>query len=179
MPLDVTRYPITPEEQQALLAEAYQSGKPGRIDEILMTICRARGLIPMRPSQRATSAPPVQMLEPPRARPPLRTPGEVLHHLYMAPTGLSAKRLAAELGVPRSRITDILHGNRGITAQTALLLGQRFGNPAEFWLRLQMYHDLAVARRAAAAAPRPGGVQAAVLGRPAYPAVRPPAPPAG
>jgi len=155
MPLDVTRYPITPEEQQALLAQAYQCGRAGRIDEILMTICRARGLVPMRPSQRATPAAPVQPLEQAGPRPPLRTPGEVLHHLYMVPAGLSAKRLAAELGVPRSRVTDILHGARGITAQTALLLGQRFGNPAEFWLRLQMYHDLAIARRAVAARPKP------------------------
>lgn len=162
MPLDVTRYPITPEEQQALLAQAYQGGRPGHIDEILMTICRARGLIPMRPSQRPAQAAPVQPVQQASARPPLRTPGEVLHHLYMAPTGLSAKRLAAELGVPRSRVTDILHGQRGITAQTALLLGQRFGNPPEFWLRLQMYHDLAVARRTAAALPEPG---MAALGR--------------
>lgn len=161
MPLDITRYPITPEEQQTLLAQAYRDGNPARIDEILMTICRARGLIPMRPSQRAAHAPPVQPLVQAGPRPPLRTPGEVLHHLYMTPIGLSAKRLAAELGVPRSRVTDILHGQRGITTQTALLLGQRFGNPAEFWLRLQMYHDLAVARRAAALPSQPGVAQAA------------------
>lgn len=160
MPLDVTRYPITPEEQQALLAEAYQGGKPGRIDDILMTICRARGLVPIRPAAQPAQAPPVRMAEPSTARPLMRTPGQVLQHLYMVPMGISAKRLAAELGVPRSRITDILHGHRGITAQTALLLGQRFGNPPEFWMRLQMYRDLAVARRQgteprATATPRP------------------------
>jgi len=147
MPPDVTRYPITPEEQQSLLARAYQDGKPARIDDILMKICRARGLVPLRPAARTAQGPTVPLAELPSARPPMRTPGQVLQHLYMAPLGLSAKRLAAELGVPRSRITDILHGQRGISARTALLFGQRFGNPPEFWMRLQMYHDLAVARR--------------------------------
>lgn len=162
MPLDVTRYPITPVEQRILLANAYADGRPAGIDDILLNICRARGLIPARPAERAAQASPSQVLGPVGSRPPMRTPGEVLHHLYMAPIGLSAKRLAAELGVPRSRVTDILHGQRGITAQTALLLGQRFGNPAEFWLRLQMYHDLAVARRAGRASQRPGAVAAAL-----------------
>ncbi|TCI00559.1 addiction module antidote protein, HigA family [Roseococcus sp. SYP-B2431] len=110
-------------------------------------------------------------MEPFLPRRPLRTPGEVLAHLFMAPLGLSGKRLAAELGVPRSRVTDILHGARGITARTAILLGQRFGNSPEFWLRLQMYHDLAVARRAMTPPPMP---------RPApRPEIRLAAPPAG
>jgi addiction module HigA family antidote len=153
MPLDTARYPITPEDQQVLLIEAYGDGAPARIDEVLKAVCRARGLIPTRPQPNPVR--PVNAVEPFDLRRPLRTPGEVLAHLFMARTGLSGKRLAAELGVPRSRVTDILHGARGITAQTAILLGRRFGNPPEFWLRLQMYHDLAIARRAMASSPVP------------------------
>lgn len=153
MPLDTARYPITPEDQLALLVEAYGYGAPARIDEVLKATCRARGLIPTRPQPHTMRS--ADIVEPFQPRRPLRTPGEVLAHLFMAPLGLSGKRLAAELGVPRSRITDILHGARGITAQTAILLGQRFGNAPEFWLRLQMYHDLAIARRAMASLPQP------------------------
>lgn len=84
------------------------------------------------------------------ALPPLE-PGEVLREDFLVPLALSAKRLAAEIGVPTNRITGILHGNRAITAETAILLGRRFGNSPEFWLGLQMDHDLAVAREKLAA----------------------------
>lgn len=77
--------------------------------------------------------------------PPL-TPGEVLREEFLAPLSLSARRLAAEIGVPTNRITGILHGDRAISAETAILLGRRFGNSPEFWLGLQMDHDLAIAR---------------------------------
>lgn len=157
MPLDATRYPITPEAQSRLLADVYAGGTPASIDEALKAVCRARGLLPARPQPQSA---PVEPDAPFRPRQPLRTPGEVLAHLFMAPIRLSGKRLAAELGVPRSRVTDILHGARGISAQTALLLGRRFGNPAEFWLRLQMYHDLAVARRAMGAFQTPSAASA-------------------
>ena len=63
------------------------------------------------------------------------------------PLGLSARALARELGVPSNRITAILVGDRGITAETAILLGQRFGVSAEFWLNLQMMHELEAARQ--------------------------------
>lgn len=79
--------------------------------------------------------------------PPL-TPGEVLREEFLVPLNLSAKRLAAEIGVPTNRITGILHGTRAISAETAILLGRRFGNSPRFWLNLQMNLDLERAREA-------------------------------
>jgi addiction module HigA family antidote len=75
------------------------------------------------------------------------TPGDVLREDFMVPLGLSARALARELGVPSNRITAILAGSRGVTAATAILLGERFGTSAEFWLNLQMMHELEEARR--------------------------------
>lgn len=77
------------------------------------------------------------------------TPGEVLREEFMVPLGLSGRALARELGVPSNRITDIVAGERAITARTALMLAKRFGTTPEFWLNLQMMHDLEEARRAA------------------------------
>lgn len=64
----------------------------------------------------------------------------------------SASALAREIGVPANRITAILHGRRAITADTALRLAARFGTTAEFWMNLQVAHDLAAARQAGLAA---------------------------
>ena len=75
------------------------------------------------------------------------TPGDVLREEFMRPLGLSARALARELGVPSNRITAIVAGDRGVTAETAILLGERFGTSAEFWLNLQMMHELEEARR--------------------------------
>ena len=75
------------------------------------------------------------------------TPGDVLREEFMVPLGLSARALARELGVPSNRITAILAGARGVTAETAILLGERFGTSAEFWMNLQMRHELEEARR--------------------------------
>lgn len=80
------------------------------------------------------------------ALPPL-TPGEVLLEEFMRPAGLTARALAAELGVPGNRVSAIVNGSRGITAETALLLGRRFNTSAELWMNLQTAHDLAVARQ--------------------------------
>jgi len=75
------------------------------------------------------------------------TPGEVLREEFMVPLGLSGRALARELGVPSNRITEIVAGERAISAETAIILGERFGVSAEFWLNLQMAHDLELARR--------------------------------
>src|SRR5262249_7506754 len=75
------------------------------------------------------------------------TPGEVLRVEFMAPLGLSGRALARQLGVPSNRITEIIAGERAVTAETAILLGERFGTSAEFWLNLQTAHDLEEARR--------------------------------
>jgi addiction module HigA family antidote len=79
-------------------------------------------------------------------------PGEVLREDFMLPHELSANRLAGAMGVPPNRITAILNGARGITGETALLLGRVFGTTPEFWMNLQSRYelDLAVSRTAVA-----------------------------
>ncbi len=76
--------------------------------------------------------------------PPVIHPGRILRR-EMDARKLSANRLALELHVPSGRVTDILNGKRGITADTALRLGRRLGTSAQFWMNLQTRHDLAVA----------------------------------
>jgi addiction module HigA family antidote len=70
------------------------------------------------------------------------TPGEVLRLEFMELAGLSAYALAKATGVPTNRITAILHGTRGITADTALRLARHFGTSAEMWMNLQTAYDL-------------------------------------
>ena len=74
-------------------------------------------------------------------------PGEVLREDLMAPLGMSARGLARALGVPPNRITSILSGRRGVTADTALRLARYSGTSAEFWLNLQVAYDLRSAER--------------------------------
>ena len=68
-------------------------------------------------------------------------PGRILKR-EMAVRNLSANRLALELRVPSGRITQILNGKRGISAETALRLARYFGNSAQFWVNLQSRYDL-------------------------------------
>jgi antitoxin HigA-1 len=75
------------------------------------------------------------------------TPGEILREEFMLPLGLSARALARDLGVPANRITGILHGERAITAETAILLSERLGTSSEFWMNLQTAFDLEAVRR--------------------------------
>jgi addiction module HigA family antidote len=72
--------------------------------------------------------------------------GITLREDFMEPHGLSASRLARDLGVPQNRISDILRGRRGVSADTVLRLERAFGVSAEFWLNLQQQHDLIVAQ---------------------------------
>ena len=83
----------------------------------------------------------------PRTLPPVH-PGEILREEAMAPIGLSANRLATELGIPASRILEIVNGRRAISADTALRLGRYFDTTAQFWMNLQTRYDLEVAREA-------------------------------
>ncbi|MBM3600223.1 MAG: HigA family addiction module antidote protein [Alphaproteobacteria bacterium] len=71
-------------------------------------------------------------------------PGRLLR-LELEARKLSANRLALDIGVPSGRITEILSGKRGVSADTAIRLGLYFGNPPQFWLDLQANHDLGVA----------------------------------
>src|SRR5438270_9731364 len=74
-------------------------------------------------------------------------PGEVLREDFMKPLGLTINRLALDLRVPATRIGEIMHERRRITAETALRLARYFGTNAEFWLNLQNFYDLEVSRR--------------------------------
>jgi len=75
-------------------------------------------------------------------------PGETLREDFLGPLELSVNRLALDLHVPVTRMSDIVHGRRGITADTALRLGRYFGMSAEFWMNLQMRYELQVAEDA-------------------------------
>src|SRR3982751_2237956 len=69
-------------------------------------------------------------------------PGEVLSEEFLIPFGVSAYKLAKDIGIPQTRISEILKGNRRITADTALRLSKYFGNSAKFWLGLQDDFDI-------------------------------------
>jgi antitoxin HigA-1 len=73
-------------------------------------------------------------------------PGEVLLEEFLEPLGISQYRLAKEAGVPARRINEIVHHQRGITADTALRLARFFGTSDLFWLNLQARYDLDVQR---------------------------------
>src|SRR5205085_12309610 len=70
-------------------------------------------------------------------------PGRLLKR-ELETRGLSANRLALDLGVPSGRITDIMNGRRSISADTAVRLGRYFGNRPQFWLDLQSQYDISV-----------------------------------
>lgn len=77
-------------------------------------------------------------------------PGEILREEFMKPLGLSIHRLALDLHVPATRIGEIVHERRRITADTALRLARYFHTNPEFWLNLQNFYDLEVSRRSGA-----------------------------
>ena len=69
-------------------------------------------------------------------------PGEILQEEFLEPFDITAYRLAKEIKIPQTRISQILQGRRRITADTALRLSEFFGNSAQFWLGLQDEYDL-------------------------------------
>ena len=73
-------------------------------------------------------------------------PGEILKEEFMVPLGLSANGLARAVRVPPNRISAIVNGERGLSADTALRLSKAFGTTAEFWLNLQKHYELDCAR---------------------------------
>ena len=74
-------------------------------------------------------------------------PGEVLWEDFMKPLGLSQYRLAKDIGVTPIRISQIIHGQRAITVDTALRLARYFGTSAAVWLRLQVRYDLEIGEK--------------------------------
>ncbi|GEL24486.1 hypothetical protein PSU4_34400 [Pseudonocardia sulfidoxydans NBRC 16205] len=69
-------------------------------------------------------------------------PGEVLMEDFIEGFGITQNKLAVSIGVPPRRINEIVHGKRGITADTALRLARYFGTSAEFWINLQSRYEL-------------------------------------
>ena len=84
-----------------------------------------------------------------RRLPPVH-PGEILREDMMKPLGISINRLGRDLRVPVTRMSEIVNGRRGITADTALRLGRYFGTTPEFWMNLQAAYDLDSVQRASA-----------------------------
>ncbi len=74
-------------------------------------------------------------------------PGEILREDFMKPLRLTVNKLALDLHVPATRMAEIVHERRRITADTALRLARYFKTNAEFWLNLQNFYDLEVSRR--------------------------------
>jgi addiction module HigA family antidote len=74
-------------------------------------------------------------------------PGEILREEFMRPMEISINRLARDLVVPPNRISEIVNGKRGITADTALRLARYFKTSPELWMGMQTEYDLRVAAR--------------------------------
>ena len=81
--------------------------------------------------------------------PPIH-PGEILFEDFLTPMQMSQYHLAQAMGVPPRRINEIVHGKRGITADTAFRLGRFFSMEAQFWMNLQTRYDLETTREALA-----------------------------
>jgi len=77
---------------------------------------------------------------------PYPKPGEILLEEFLKPMGISAYRLAKEIGVPQMRISEIVAGKRAITVDTGLRLSRYFGLNDGFWTGLQLDHDSVLAR---------------------------------
>src|ERR1044071_3373584 len=104
------------------------------------------GLLPLDPGRtRKRRDRGLSLMEAAMAR--VRThPGEVLREEYLKPLGLSARALAKSLAVPANRITEIMRGERDVSADTAIRLARYFRTDPRFWLNLQAAHDLSKAQ---------------------------------
>ena len=76
-------------------------------------------------------------------------PGVVLLEEFLKPLDISQNRLARAMGVPPRRINEIVHGNRAVSADTAIRLSRALGTSEQFWMGLQADYDLEEARKAA------------------------------
>ncbi|SHJ57739.1 addiction module antidote protein, HigA family [Tessaracoccus bendigoensis DSM 12906] len=74
-------------------------------------------------------------------------PGEILMEDFIEGFGITQNKLAVSIGVPPRRINEIVHGKRGITADTAIRLARYFGTSEEFWMNLQSNYELRMERR--------------------------------
>jgi addiction module HigA family antidote len=80
-----------------------------------------------------------------RDTPPIQ-PGEILLEEFLKPMGISQYRLAKDIGVPAMRISKIVRGQRGISADTALRLARYFGMSVEFWTGIQTHYEIEKAK---------------------------------
>lgn len=69
-------------------------------------------------------------------------PGEVLKEEFLDPMGITVYRIAKETGLSQTRIAQIIKGERGITAETALKIGKFLNTGPEFWMNLQVFYDI-------------------------------------
>lgn len=102
-----------------------------------------------RPTSRSSTTTAERVSDTPRRLPTNREPthpGRMLAEEFVRPLGLSQIELARRLGVPVQRINLLIHGKRGVTADTALRLARLFGTTPEFWLHGQLAWDLHRAR---------------------------------
>ncbi len=74
------------------------------------------------------------------------TPGDVLLEEFLKPMEITQNQLAKDINVPANRVSQIIHGKREITADTALRLGKYFGIEPEFWLNLQVRYNMKIAK---------------------------------
>jgi addiction module HigA family antidote len=89
-----------------------------------------------------------QQIRLPKYRPPT-TPGEMLRIEFLEPLGMTVTAFAAHIGVRRDRLSEVIHGHRRVTPDTALRFGRALGTTAQFWLDLQQSTDLWAAMHAA------------------------------
>ncbi len=79
---------------------------------------------------------------------PVSTPGQILLNQFLEPAGITQYKLAQAAGIPASRLTDIIKGRRGISADTAIRLSKVIGMTVKFWLDLQQDYEVRMAERA-------------------------------
>ena len=94
---------------------------------------------------KTTTEPRVSLPRDPARLGPAIHPGEMLNEEFVKPLALKQSDVAADLGISRNRLNELIAGKRGITADTALRLEERFNWPARIWMHLQADWDLQVA----------------------------------
>jgi antitoxin HigA-1 len=77
---------------------------------------------------------------------PIIHPGEILKLDFLEPLNITPYRLSVDIGVAQTRMSEIINGKRGISADTAIRLSRYFSNSAQFWLNLQAGYDLRLAQ---------------------------------
>lgn len=133
--------------REALTRLFLQGCFPGRAQIVAPRAPRPRAKPPQPEKRRKTAAPKIAVRHNQTGTETTMThPGQILARHLIA-LGMTATDLARDIDVPVNRVTAILNGQRGITADTALRLGHWFGVDPEDWLGLQTQYELALARR--------------------------------